>query len=95
METDNQWPNSWPPPNVFFQSLQSQIVSVHSRDLLIGHQIIVRFFNKLGAFILHGRLQEGLSEVWMIQFIGPGVNDFNFVFDRHISDLTWMSIMQP
>jgi|WetSurMetagenome_2_1015567.scaffolds.fasta_scaffold66323_4 hypothetical protein len=62
------WPESWPHPDDFFRGLDHRIVSIHSRRLLAGSQIIVRFQNGYGANILHDRLEEGLSEIACLKF---------------------------
>ena len=83
------WPESWPHPDDFFGDLDDRIISIHSRQLLAGSQIIVRFKNGYGANILHNRLQEGLSEIAFLKFFGAGINDFDFIHDGPVPDLTW------
>lgn len=85
----DHWPNSWPPPDVFFHSMRHCLVSVHVRQLLVGQQIIIRFKNCFGALILHNRLQEGLSEVLVIRFNGTACHDYDFEVDTRVLDLTW------
>ena len=83
------WPESWPHPDDFFRGLDDRLASIHSRRLLAGSQIIVRFKNGYGANILHNRLEEGLSEIAFLKFHGAGINDFDFMHDGPVPDLTW------
>jgi hypothetical protein len=83
------WPESWPSPDDFFGDLHDRILAIHARRLLVGSQIIVRFKNGYGANILHNRLQEGLSEIALLKYFGPGINDFDFIHDGAVPDLTW------
>ena len=41
------WPAAWPHPDAFFDGLQDRIISIHSRQMLAGAQIIVRFEQRL------------------------------------------------
>jgi hypothetical protein len=77
------------PSRCFFRGLDDRIVSIHSRQLLAGSQIIVRFQNGYGANILHDRLEKGLSEIAFLKFFGAGVNDFDFIHDGPVPDLSW------
>jgi hypothetical protein len=83
------WPESWPHPDDLFGGLHDRIISIHSRQLLAGAQIIVRFKNGYGANILHNRLEEGLSEIAFLKFFGDGINDFDFIHDGPVTDLSW------
>ena len=83
------WPESWPHPDDLFGGLHDRIISIHSRQLLAGAQIIVRFKNGYGANILHNRREEGLSEIAFLKFFGDGINDFDFIHDGPVADLTW------
>lgn len=83
------WPKAWPKPEVFWEPLADQVVSIHTRSLLIGLQIIVRFHNGFGATILTDRLKEGLAEVAVLRFSGPGITDFDYVHDGPVPDLSW------
>lgn len=83
------WPESWPHPNDFFGELNERISTIHSRQMLAGAQIIVRFKNGYGANILHNRLEEGLSEIAFLKFFGAGINDFDFIHDGPVPDLSW------
>jgi hypothetical protein len=66
-----------------------RLVSVHTRALLIGEQIILRFDNGYGANILTNRLKEGLSELAVVKFFGSGIDEFDFIQDGSVSDLAW------
>ena len=83
------WPHNWPALETLFGPLTDRLVSVHSRALLIGEQIILRFENGYGANILTNRLKEGLSELAVVKFFGPGIDEFNVVQDGPAPDLAW------
>jgi hypothetical protein len=83
------WPHNWPTQENLFGPLTDRLVSVHTRALLIGEQIILRFENGYGANILTNRLKKGLSELAVVKFFGPGIDQFDFVQDGPAPDLAW------
>ncbi len=91
---DSIWPENWPSPKEIFQEVSGYITSIHTRRLLVGIQIIVRFKNGYGANILYARLQNGLTEIAPLKFDGLGINDYEILFDGPLPDLTWCYSME-
>jgi hypothetical protein len=84
-----EWPEFWPPPDVFFGPLAANIAGVHSRAQLPDRQVIVRFKNRYGVKISQSRLYEGLYVVNALKLPGTKLDDYQGADDADVSNLTW------